>query len=401
MFDIESLYWSCLKWWMHLQRFDSFPFARQSGHCTRRLALSVCAFAAIALSAPLAAAFPGATAAGDASAPQPVATPSQKSAVAPVAANAAATDSVASGTASAGTAASAAGAFGAERERVTLWLDMYRAEPLPFAAVMDDLKGADIVYLGETHTLKRHHQWQARILEELIEARNGELVLGLEQIEAFNQKELDRFNAGKIDFDELAKRIDWGKRWGNYRDYRALLELAQAKGVPVLALNGRAETIRKIGRQGLGKLDNSERRELPKEMEFNDPDYRRLMDLMLMVHASISEDTLERIFQAQVARDEHMADTLAQYLAQPGNENRAAVVVAGSGHLAYGLGTVDRVRRRLPERSDRIVLMTVSGELVLSEREKAQSRPVSITHGDLRYLQRPKADYLQLTEPGE
>ncbi|MGE9292166.1 MAG: ChaN family lipoprotein [Puniceicoccales bacterium] len=287
------------------------------------------------------------------------------------------------------------------RERVTLWLDMYRAEPLPFEAVMEDLEEVDIVYVGETHTLKRHHQWQAKILENLIEAKDGRMVLGLEQIEQFNQPEVDRFNAGEIDFDELAKEINWSRRWSNYEDYRPLLELAQRKGVPVLALNGRAETIRKVGRHGLDELDRSERRELPARMDFDDPDYRRLLDQMMMVHASIDEDTLERIFQAQVARDENMAETLADFLQEPGHRDYSAMVVAGSGHLSYGLGTVDRVRARLPQTSDRIVLMTVSGDLVLSESQKRLARPVTITHEDLRYLQRPKADYLQLTEPDE
>lgn len=284
-------------------------------------------------------------------------------------------------------------------ERVTLWLDMYRAEPLPFANVLEDLGTVDVVYVGETHTLKRHHQWQAEILESLIEARDGKLVLGLEQIEQFYQPQVDRFNAGKIDFDELAKEIDWRRRWSNYEDYRPLLELAQSKGVPVLALNGRAETIRKVGRKGLDSLDRDERKELPRQMNFDDPDYRRLLDQLMMVHASVDESVLDRIFQAQVARDENMAQALADFLEK--NPGYAAMVVAGSGHLAYGLGTVDRVRARLPELEDRIVLMTVSGELVLSEQQEKMARPVTITHGDLRYLRRPKADYLQLTEPEE
>lgn len=290
---------------------------------------------------------------------------------------------------------------GDERERVTLWLDMYRGEPLPFSAVMEDLAGVDIVYVGETHTLRRHHRWQMQILERLISEKDGKVVLGLEQIENIHQKEVDRFNAGKLTFDELAERINWGKRWSNYRDYRELIEMAQRNGVPVVALNGRAETIRKVGRQGIDALDRKERGELAPEMDFEDPDYRQLMDQMMMVHAKMDESTLGRIFQAQVARDETMADTLAQFLKQPENEGRAAMVVTGSGHIAYGLGMVDRMRRRLPEHNDRIVLMTVSGELVLSKREEAMARKVTITHQNLRFLNRPKADYLQLTEPEE
>ncbi|MGE9289704.1 MAG: ChaN family lipoprotein, partial [Puniceicoccales bacterium] len=227
------------------------------------------------------------------------------------------------------------------------------------------------------------------------------VVLALEQIEGFQQPLVDQFNTGELDFDELAEAMNWSERWNNFADYRTLLEMAQDHHVPVLALNARAETIRKIGRQGLESLSPEERSELPETITLDDPQYRRLLDQLLMVHASMDESVLDRIFEAQVARDETMADTLSSYLNQPENQNRVAMVVAGSGHLQYGLGTVSRVRSRLPAKKDRIVLMTESGELVLSEAQKAQAREISISHEDLRFLQQPKADYLQVTERQE
>ncbi|MBC2604329.1 ChaN family lipoprotein [Puniceicoccus vermicola] len=285
-----------------------------------------------------------------------------------------------------------------EPSPLSFWIDLYRAEPVRFLEVMNDLSTVDIIYTGEIHTLDRHHYWQTRILSGLIEKKKGQAVLALEPIEQFQQPLVDRFNDGEFDFNELAEAMNWSNRWSNFEDYRALLELAQKNDVPVLALNARAETIRKIGRQGLESLSQEERNELPETLNFDDPQYRQLLNMLLMVHASMDESVLDRIFEAQVARDEKMASTLAAFLSQPGNQNRTALVIAGSGHIQYGLGTVSRVRSRLPEKKDRIVLMTESGELVLSEEEAAMSRDISITHEDLRFLQQPKADYLQVTE---
>lgn len=285
--------------------------------------------------------------------------------------------------------------------RLSFWLDLYRGEPLRFADITTDLNQVDVVYVGETHTLDRHHNWQIRIFEELIAEKGDQLVLGLEQIEAFQQPAVDRFNTGELDFDQLATEINWSKRWRNYEDYRSLVELAQANGVPVIGLNGRAETIRKIGRGGLDSLGPDEREEFPGDIQLNDPDYQRLLNLLMMVHAHMDESLLRQIFQAQVMRDEVMADTLARFLSQPENTGRTALVIAGSGHLQYGLGMVQRVRNRLPDLDDRIVLMTVSNELVLSPQEEAMARKISISHEDLRFLNRPKADYLQVSEPLE
>ncbi|MGE9290035.1 MAG: ChaN family lipoprotein, partial [Puniceicoccales bacterium] len=75
---------------------------------------------------------------------------------------------------------------------INFWIDLYRAEPVRFAEVIEDLAGVDIVYTGEIHTLDRHHYWQTRILTELIQTREGRVVLALEQIEGFQQPLVDQ-----------------------------------------------------------------------------------------------------------------------------------------------------------------------------------------------------------------
>ena len=57
-----------------------------------------------------------------------------------------------------------AASAGAEPPRSTLWIDAYEGEPTPYGAVLDDLAQARVVYLGERHTLERHHATQAAIV---------------------------------------------------------------------------------------------------------------------------------------------------------------------------------------------------------------------------------------------
>jgi uncharacterized iron-regulated protein len=97
-----------------------------------------------------------------------------------------------------------------------------------------------------------------------------------------------------------------------------------------------------------------------------------------------------------VVRDEKMADTLAGYLKSDAGRGRHAVVILGAGHCQQGMGTPSRVRRRIPGITDRIIIMSQSGDVQLSEAEKKQASDIEITHAQLGHLQAPLADYLQV-----
>ena len=273
----------------------------------------------------------------------------------------------------------------------TYWLDLLRGEEVTESALLDDLAKVQVVYVGETHTLERHHDTQRALLQALSE-RGRPLALGMEQIEARYQPVVDRFNAGELDFDGLAREMDWAKKWKNFEQYRALCELAQSRKIPLAGLNAPAEVIRAVGKSGLESLTPEQRKELPVEIDTKDPVYEKLLDRLLSVHMTMDPAKLRTVFEAQVARDETMAENVARLL----NEKKVVMVVCGSGHVNYGLGTPDRVRRRAPEAADRILAVTESGELRLTPAEEAMRREISLSHEDLREIGRPLADYLQV-----
>jgi uncharacterized iron-regulated protein len=286
---------------------------------------------------------------------------------------------------------------GAAGNRCGLWLDLYKGEPITYQDMLEDLASANVVYIGETHDLVRHHQMQAQIIEDLGK-RGIKLVLGLEQMESFGQQALDRYARGEIDFNTLADETAWATRWPGYRLYESLLEAARRHGARILALNARKETIAGVFQSGgVERLDAERRKELPAAMQLDDPAYAKLLDLQLMVHMAANPERLRAMREAQIARDEHMAETLATYLRSDEGRARTAVVVCGGGHIEYGLGLVDRVRRRLPGGTDRILVLTESGDSELTPSMKAAARPITITHAQLRAIERPIADYLHAT----
>ncbi len=282
-----------------------------------------------------------------------------------------------------------------EEGRCSFWIDLYSGEPVAYRRILADLMDARVVYVGERHTLARHHAWQEKLLRDMSE-HGKKLVLGLEQMEVDRQSELDRYWRGEIDFEELAEATDWENRWSNYEQYRGILEAAREHGMPILALNARREIVRQVARKGLDGLDPDERAELPDEFLLDQPMYRRHMDLVMQVmsHAMGMPGMLERMYQAQVSRDETMAEHLCRYLLSEEGRDRDAIVLAGSGHVQHGLGIPARVRTRIPDVRDRILILSASGDLVLSERELEMVSDMEMTHEDLRQLQAPLCDYL-------
>jgi len=293
------------------------------------------------------------------------------------------------------TASSAAG--GEDERRQSFWIDLYQGEPVRYGEVVEDLAGVRVVYIGERHRLQRHHDMQTQIVSDLTE-KGRSLVIGLEQMEAFQQPELDKYNRGEIDFEQLAKATGWATRWPSYQQYQPILEAARKSGAPVLALNARSETIRQVARGGgIDKLDPQVRKQLPAEIQTNDPVYEKLLNLHMMVHATVTAERLRPMVEAQIARDEMMASVLCSFLKSPQGRDRTAIVLCGAGHVSYGLGTVARVRRRLPGVKDRIIVLSESGDVKLTPAERAMARKINITHQQLRAINQPIADYLHVT----
>jgi uncharacterized iron-regulated protein len=297
-------------------------------------------------------------------------------------------------------ASTAARSSSPEAERCEIWIDLYSGEPVAYEDMFEDLMEVGIIYLGERHTLERHHSLQEKIIRDLT-ARGVEVAIGLEMLPVDLQPALDRYNRGEITFDELAEEVAWEEIWDNYEQYRPAIEAGHEAGAPVLALNARRELAKEIAGNGIDGLDPEWAGKVPEGVNTDQPDYERelLRIMMVMAHATGQSDMMKRMFEAQVIKDEVMADAVARFLKSPEGENRTVVVLCGAGHVSYGYGVPSRVRSRVPDVVDRIIVLSESGDVVLSEREQAMARAIEITHAQLRENKVPFADYLHAKEP--
>lgn len=230
-----------------------------------------------------------------------------------------------------------------------VWVWDSRAErALEFSALLDRLAESDVVFVGETHLDDTTHRVEEAVLEGLLARRAGQVVLSLEMFERDVQPLLDDYLAGRID---EAAFLAGARPWGNYRtDYRPLVELAKAHGIPVIAANAPAALRRRVSagkREALEELAPAERSLLPAEILPASAAYWERVDRATRGHMNFARlPDEQRLYSGQNLWDNSMGDACARALAaHPGC---SVLHVVGGFHVMYHEGTVVQFQARAP-----------------------------------------------------
>lgn len=208
---------------------------------------------------------------------------------------------------------------------------------------------ADVIYLGETHDSVADHEAQLQIIQALY-SQKADLAIAFEMFQHPFQSVLDEYIDGTIDEATLRETTEYDERWGfSWEYYAPILRFAQEHQLPLLALNAPSEIVRKVARQGLNSLDESEQQLIPplSEIRTDNEEYRDYVGAVFghAHHSGHPGMNLDNFFAAQVVWDETMADRVATFLSD--SPDYQIVVLAGQGHVIYGYGIPDRVARRL------------------------------------------------------
>jgi uncharacterized iron-regulated protein len=211
--------------------------------------------------------------------------------------------------------------------------------------LVEALRDTRVVLVGENHDRYEHHLNQLAIIRGLYEL-DPRMAIGLEFFQQPFQQYLDQFVAGEIDEREFLRRTEYFQRWRfDYRLYRPILNFAREKGIPLVALNIPGEVTSKVAREGLESLDEEQQQWVPADIERGNAAYEQRLRRVFAQHPSVDEGGFERFLDAQLLWDEGMAERAARYL--KGHPEQRMVILAGAGHLEYGDGIPDRLKRRL------------------------------------------------------
>jgi uncharacterized iron-regulated protein len=207
------------------------------------------------------------------------------------------------------------------------------------------LSNKDVIHIGESHDQYSHHMAQLEIIRA-VHATHPNLAIGMEMFQQPFQKFLDKFISGELGEQEMLRQTEYFTRWAyDYRLYKPILDFARENGIPVVALNIEKEITSKVGDVGIKGLDAEDKKKIPTDIDDSNAIYRQQLEKVFAQHPHDDNSSFERFMQVQLLWDEGMAARVAGYLQQ--HPGRKMVVLAGSRHVAYGIGIPDRIRKRM------------------------------------------------------
>ena len=202
------------------------------------------------------------------------------------------------------------------------------------------LDGKRLVLFGETHAQPAVQAAERQLLDAL--ARRGRRVLvGLEMLPATVQPALDRWVGGEGTEEDLIRASHWYLHWGfHFGHYRELFRFARQHRTPLIALNIEREVITQVRKSGLDSLPPGDRSKLPDRVDVQSEAHRQLFAAFMGggAHGGGSPAETEGMFRAQCTWDAVMAHNAVEALAAEKDPRAVMVVMAGVGHVVYGLG---------------------------------------------------------------
>lgn len=204
-------------------------------------------------------------------------------------------------------------------------------------ALMTELVGVRIIYVGESHPSIEDHRVQLQIMRELY-SRNPSLILALEMFPREAQPLLDEYSRGGLAEEEFLKDVRWDVIWGYpFSLYRGLLTWARDHGIRIIGLNAPREVVGKIANSGLASLTAAERARVARTFHLDNPKHEAYVRQQYHQHLKDNISDFNAFFEAQLAWEETMAETLAQTLSSLPPETQIIVII-GKGHISERVG---------------------------------------------------------------
>ncbi len=225
------------------------------------------------------------------------------------------------------------------------------------------LAGVRLLLVGEEHTAMESHRVERRVLEELAGA-GRRVSIGLEMYPYGEQPWLDQWVGGKLSEKEFVEQSRWYKNWGyNWGYSRDIFLLAGKAQMPMFAINTPREVVAAVRKKGFTGLTEEEAAHVPAKIDTENADHLRLFKASFGdegFHTGMSESDWKKMFEAQCTWDATMAqNAVAAMRKSEADEKAILVVLAGSGHVEYGLGIERQAARLFPGRIATLIAVAV------------------------------------------
>ena len=239
--------------------------------------------------------------------------------------------------------------------------------------VVEAAKTTTVTFLGEEHGNPVAHYLERELLKRL---SGPDLVLALEMFERDVQHVLNEYLSGIITEEHLIASARASSRYKT--DYRALIEYAKERGLPVIASNAPRRYVNRVsrlGKESLTSIPEQSRQSLaPLPYADPSPEYkarfaRFVEEMKKQQHTNSKEAPVvkgrdksaepprdpEKSLQAQTLWDATMAYSIAETLIR--RPDARVLHVNGSFHTEHKLGIVDHLARYRPKTPTLVVTM--------------------------------------------
>jgi uncharacterized iron-regulated protein len=247
-------------------------------------------------------------------------------------------------------------------------VDSRNGQPITFDQLVQQLARTRVVYVGERHTDRSHHEIQLRIVRALVE-KGLNIRVGMEMFDHTYQAVLDQWSAGSLEWEAFLKKCHWYANW-KFDDnlYKDILVFIQERHLKLIGLNIPFCIPPKIAVGGLENLSDEDRAQLPEQIDTTQPEHRAYVEKIFKMHRMKGRDDFENFYAAQCAWEDGMAQAVADNLDQA-----TMVVLAGNGHIVRKFGIPDRAFKRSKAPFRTVYLAT-------------PPMPVSLTDGDFIWV---------------
>lgn len=236
---------------------------------------------------------------------------------------------------------------------------------------VQDLKKAKIIFVGEIHSIKRHHELQLTLIDEL-KRQNVDIAIAMEMFSEENQGVLDDWVSGKIALEDFIKKYsdNWRAPWFLYGE---IFMYAQKHKIPIIGINIPKEISEKVAAKGFFSLSKKDLERLPPDVRCDvDDNYKTFIKKIFDMHGKREKD-LDYFCEAQVLWDKSMAYYVTNYLKR--SPNKTIVVLTGVVH-SWKNAAPKQVAKFNENISYKVVLPQINGKL----------EPETVTTKDTDYM---------------
>jgi uncharacterized iron-regulated protein len=209
------------------------------------------------------------------------------------------------------------------------------------------LASSRLVLVGEEHTSVESHRVELQVIRAL-ESAGRHVLIGLEMFPYPEQRSLDAWGDGRwteAEFLAKGRWYDvWGYRWSYYRD---IFLHGRAARMPFVALNVPREVVSTVRQKGIGAIPREAADHLPPSIDVESAEHLTFFKAALEaggLHGGLPDQALKSMLAAQATWDAAMAWNAARALERAHDPAAVVVVLAGSGHIGYGLGIERQAR---------------------------------------------------------